>query len=330
VNPNASEFAWRAGRAPRPYMRDVRRILAKHHAEMPNANIDFLHLPIHDGLVTADALVDSFCDDLIARVHAGRCMYIHCWGGHGRTGTEVAVMLGRMFNMSVPKALIRTQRLHDSREIPQDCRSPSTPCQRAQVVRLLEGSRKKPHTGNLMLTTARGGQVGGSGGGGVGASASRGRGRNHSVKGGGAGAGGPVLGSSAGGSTQGQQMQRLTESGEGVGLRGPSLSSHGRVKLNVSMARAGDVPLPPVRAGMVGLGRPRRGQQRLMAGGKLPRVVPAGEAGGGKGRAGGGGLEGEQSHLVTAGARGMPPVPQPPPPPPAEAGGLSRRRPPRR
>ena len=95
VNPNATEHAWRTGRAPRPYMRDARRLLAHHHNQLPQKQVDFLHLPIVDGRVTADSLVDAFCDKLIARVHAGQCLYIHCWGGHGRTGTVVAIMLGR-------------------------------------------------------------------------------------------------------------------------------------------------------------------------------------------------------------------------------------------
>ena len=143
-------------------MRDLRRILAKHRTEIPHAKVDFLHLPIVDGLVTADPLVDSFCNNLIARVEAGQCLYIHCWGGHGRTGTVVAVMLGRMFNMSTQAAINRTQRLHDTRGNPQDCRSPSTPCQRAQVKRLLGGSQKlgNPTPSARMM---RGGRMGSAG-----------------------------------------------------------------------------------------------------------------------------------------------------------------------
>ena len=53
-------------------MRDARRLLAHHHNELPPKQVDFLHLPIVDGRVTADSLVDSFCDKLIARVNAGQ------------------------------------------------------------------------------------------------------------------------------------------------------------------------------------------------------------------------------------------------------------------
>lgn len=223
MNPNVSEFAWRTGRAPRPYMRDARRILSKHRAEIPHAKVDFLHLPIVDGLVTADALVDSFCDDLIARVHAGQRMYIHCWGGHGRTGTVVAIMLGRMFNMTISEALSRTQRLHDSREIPQDCRSPSTPCQRAQVKRLLGGSKKVPPPGNPAPGMARGGSRG--------------------------------MGMVGRGATAGRASAALAGGGGGGNLFGKQPLRGG-----VTGSRDGNVPLPPVgrTGGVGGVGRPLR------------------------------------------------------------------------
>jgi hypothetical protein len=80
-------------------MRDARRVLAHHHHEIPHAKVDFLHLPIVNGLVTADALVDSFCNNLIARVNAGQRMYIHCWGGHGG-----AVQVEFSFNLSLKAA----------------------------------------------------------------------------------------------------------------------------------------------------------------------------------------------------------------------------------
>lgn len=139
VSLDVPEGAWRAGRAPRPYLQDARRLLAQHRDELglPQPRVDWVHLPIVDGHVTADALVSRLADDLIARLARRQVVYIHCWGGHGRTGTVVAVMLARMYGLSPPAALRYTQALHDARQIPQGCRSPSTPAQRAQVRRLL-------------------------------------------------------------------------------------------------------------------------------------------------------------------------------------------------
>ena len=63
VWPDVPDAAWRAGRAPRPYTRDIRRLMSSGRDALPNAKIDFLHLPIVDGSVTSDDLVDRFCDD---------------------------------------------------------------------------------------------------------------------------------------------------------------------------------------------------------------------------------------------------------------------------
>ena len=133
VWPDVPDAAWRAGRAPRPYTRDIRRLMSSGRDALPNAKIDFLHLPIVDGSVTSDDLVDRFCDDLIGKVLSGRRLYVHCWGGHGRTGTIIAVMLGRMYDVTTAQALARTQQLHDVRRHPQNVGSPSTPVQVAQV-----------------------------------------------------------------------------------------------------------------------------------------------------------------------------------------------------
>lgn len=36
-------------------------------------------------------------------------MYIHCWGGHGRTGTLVALVLGMLYEIPCSQALRYTQ-----------------------------------------------------------------------------------------------------------------------------------------------------------------------------------------------------------------------------
>ena len=155
VNAHAPERAWRGGRAPRPYMHDIRRIMSQHKRDIPFPKVDFLHLPIVDGSVTADALVDALCDDLIARIRAGRRLYVHCWGGHGRTGTVVAIILGRMYDITCAQALARTQTLHDVRGDPQNVGSPSTPVQRLQVRRLLEGAGAAAATTTTTTTSLR-------------------------------------------------------------------------------------------------------------------------------------------------------------------------------
>lgn len=139
MNIHIPDHAWRAGHGLRPYIKDAQRILSRAHEtgnpRITQQKIDFLHLPIIDGSVTTDSAMSRLAEDCSERVIKGEKMYIHCWGGHGRTGTLVATMLGRLYCLPYTSALRYTQAYHDTRIYPQGVRSPQTPVQRAQVIR---------------------------------------------------------------------------------------------------------------------------------------------------------------------------------------------------
>jgi protein tyrosine phosphatase len=78
-------------------------------------------------------IVRRLANMCVQRVLAGDKLYIHCWGGHGRTGTLVALMLSRLYNLSADQALKYTQVLHDCRRDHQRVASPTTPAQFQQV-----------------------------------------------------------------------------------------------------------------------------------------------------------------------------------------------------
>ncbi|GAX75529.1 hypothetical protein CEUSTIGMA_g2972.t1 [Chlamydomonas eustigma] len=141
VNINTPEHAWRAQHGLRPYIKDAQKILSKAHEtgnpRITQQKIDFLHLPIIDGNVTTDSAMSRLADDCCERVLKGERLYVHCWGGHGRTGTLISTMLGRLYNLPYTTAMRYCQAFHDSRVYPQGVRSPQTPVQRAQVRRLL-------------------------------------------------------------------------------------------------------------------------------------------------------------------------------------------------
>lgn len=137
VNINIPDMAWRSGQGLRPYIRDTQKILSKArdtcNPRITQSKVDFLHLPIIDGNITTDSALSKLATDCCDRVLRGERLYIHCWGGHGRTGTLVAVMLGRLYDIPYTTALRYTQAYHDTRVYPQGVRSPQTPVQRAQV-----------------------------------------------------------------------------------------------------------------------------------------------------------------------------------------------------
>ena len=109
----------------------------------------FLEQPIADQEVTSDAQVAALTLRILARIHHGAVCYVHCRGGHGRTGTVCALVLGLAYGLDGPTALATYQALHDLRAQPcfastgyeatEDGRSCVAlfPVQRAQVMRLL-------------------------------------------------------------------------------------------------------------------------------------------------------------------------------------------------
>ncbi|DBA78266.1 TPA: hypothetical protein ACH3X2_008217 [Trebouxia sp. C0005] len=143
VSLNIPESMWRAGRGLRPYIKDAQKILTSAreygNPRIAQSKLNFLHLAIIDGSITTDSAISRLADDCCDRVRSGEKLYIHCWGGHGRTGTLVALMLAKLYGLSCGEALKYTQAFHDARRYPQNVRSPQTAIQRTQVRRLLSG-----------------------------------------------------------------------------------------------------------------------------------------------------------------------------------------------
>ncbi len=58
-------------------------------------------------------------------IQAKRCVYVHCWGGHGRTGMVVGCWL-REQGMAPEEALKRIQELRRNDPILREWESPQT------------------------------------------------------------------------------------------------------------------------------------------------------------------------------------------------------------
>lgn len=114
-----------------------------------NASSVFDVQPINDQCVTADGLVVALAVRILRRVRDGECVYVHCRGGHGRTGTICSILIGLAYSLDGPKPLLTYQALHDLRAQPTFAASDYAPTddgascialfpvQRQQVLRLL-------------------------------------------------------------------------------------------------------------------------------------------------------------------------------------------------
>jgi hypothetical protein len=135
------ESQWRAGVSLRPYIEDALEICEKDRGKgaiVAPEDLKFLHHGIVDCGTTTDLTVLELALDICYRLLSDEVIYLHCWGGHGRTGTVVAVAIGLMYGLSSAEALVRTQLYHDLRVCSLNVPSPQTPQQRRQVERILD------------------------------------------------------------------------------------------------------------------------------------------------------------------------------------------------
>ncbi|KAA0173577.1 hypothetical protein FNF27_04913 [Cafeteria roenbergensis] len=136
---------WIAGTKLRPYIYDAVRLLPSIRwpspsqccAPKPTEGLHFLHFPIVDCSTANDTGVLELAHDLVNRLASGENLYVHCWGGHGRTGTVVSIMLGLMYGLPARNCMAYLQHVHDLRICPMDVGTPQTSQQRRQVIRIL-------------------------------------------------------------------------------------------------------------------------------------------------------------------------------------------------
>lgn len=101
------------------------------------AAVKFVSFPIVDQTVANDELVTDFIQQLLQRIDRGEVLYVHCHGGHGRTGTICSLLLGRLYGLNGEEAISWYTRLHNMRSAPIFS-EPLFPPQVNQVKRLLD------------------------------------------------------------------------------------------------------------------------------------------------------------------------------------------------
>ena len=140
-----TEDMWRSGQALRPYFEDVISVVRQKafipylsgHQVVDEENLSFVHFPIRDCGITDDDRVLELARGLVKDIAEGQVIYLHCWGGHGRTGTLVCIMLHLMYGLDPQESMARCQLVHDLRQCPVVVGSPQTQTQRDQVTRVI-------------------------------------------------------------------------------------------------------------------------------------------------------------------------------------------------
>jgi protein-tyrosine phosphatase len=115
---------------------------------LSTANCNYIYLPIKDNSAPSLQEFSVLMDSIFSILEKDKKIFIHCAGGHGRTGMVASALISLLENTSVDSAIERNQRRHDSR-VKLDGRqkvnsiviSPSTPNQR-NLVELYINSKK--------------------------------------------------------------------------------------------------------------------------------------------------------------------------------------------
>ena len=100
-------------------------------SRLADLGIDCIRLPIRDMDVPAKADMSKVLDAIDHANALGKTVYVHCWGGHGRTGTVVGCWLRRHGLDGQQGALARMKEIRAAADIHAE--SPQTPAQRNLV-----------------------------------------------------------------------------------------------------------------------------------------------------------------------------------------------------
>ena len=102
----------------------------------PNAS--FTKISIRDGDECDDDYDLMFlCVEIINKIINRKCVFVHCWGGHGRTNLIASILIGILFDLHHKRCFNIVQKLHDYRIQPLGVVVPSNGSQRDQVKRVL-------------------------------------------------------------------------------------------------------------------------------------------------------------------------------------------------
>jgi len=98
-------------------------------AKLYDINVSYQRLPIRDMRVPSSDTMTTILDAVDKAINDGNCVYVHCWGGIGRTGMVVGCYLVR-HGMPNEQALEKVNRLFKTRPVDlYHSRSPETDAQ---------------------------------------------------------------------------------------------------------------------------------------------------------------------------------------------------------
>jgi len=117
-----------------PYDEHIRN----HSSDLQKPLPVYVWLPIQDQHVADDQNLLPVLLKLLQCLRQPQppLIYVHCWGGHGRTGTIISLLLGALYDLEADLALALCNAYHSQRVV-RKSRSPQAAAQFDQVKRLI-------------------------------------------------------------------------------------------------------------------------------------------------------------------------------------------------
>jgi predicted protein tyrosine phosphatase len=85
-----------------PYIEQMRALALK-----SGGMVGWSRYAIRDGSIPTQAVMEQILDEIDSATAQDRTVYVHCWGGKGRTGTVVGCYLIR-HNLATPQSALET------------------------------------------------------------------------------------------------------------------------------------------------------------------------------------------------------------------------------
>jgi len=108
-----------------------------------NTDIIIIKFPIIDMSICNDNKLMDFIEHLCYLLKSKKKIYIHCKGGHGRSGCIASCLYGLYYNIKASEALFKIHQAHSNRLIMKDkwrkIGAPQTKSQIKQVFRIVDG-----------------------------------------------------------------------------------------------------------------------------------------------------------------------------------------------
>merc|ERR1711974_127850 len=126
----------------KPYLPIAQALVTENEELTPKASeLEYVHFPIRDKSICSDESTLELVDKILHLFAEKKKIFIHCRGGHGRTGVIASLLLGKIYGLEAYEAISACKSFHDCRvdikAKPGVYDSPETSDQRNQVYKLL-------------------------------------------------------------------------------------------------------------------------------------------------------------------------------------------------